>query len=72
MIHLLTDIFWESGNKVVVQIFSQKPVCCRMDSVGSLMECIFPVDIMEHISNAYAVSCGDNCLFVILIFVFSK
>ena len=36
------------------------------------MECIFPVDIMEHLSNAYAVSCGDNCLFVILIFIFSK
>ena len=27
---------------------------------------------MEHLSNAYAVSCGDNCLFVILIFIFSK
>ena len=36
------------------------------------MECIFPVDIMEHLSIAYAVSCGDNCLFVILIFIFSK
>ena len=43
-----------------------------MNSVSSLMECIFPVDIMEYLSNAYAISCGDNCFFVILIFIFSK
>ena len=36
------------------------------------MECIFPVDIMEYLSNAYAVSRGDNRLFVIFIFIFSK
>ena len=27
---------------------------------------------MEYISNAYAVSCGDNRLLVIFIFIFSK
>lgn len=72
MIHLLTDVSRESGNKVMIQIFPQKFVCCRMNSVSSLMECIFPIDVMEYLSNTYTVSCGDNCFFVILVFIFSK
>ena len=72
MKHLLCDVLREISNKVVIQVLTKKLICCRMNSIGSLMESIFSVDIVKYLSNAYAISRGDNCFFIVLVFVLGK